>query len=128
MTVKVLQQKERANVNGWVGVDLDGTLAEYKGWVHELHIGNPIPAMVERVKSWLAEGKEVKIFTARVAPHANADRNLEDVRRMIEMWCEEHLGQVLQVTCMKDHGMIELWDDRCVQVQRNTGIPVVELK
>lgn len=43
----------------WIGVDLDGTLAEYHGWVSELHIGPPIPAMLARVKRWLAEGKEI---------------------------------------------------------------------
>ena len=32
---------------GWIGVDLD-------------------PAMVERVKRWLAEGRDVRILTARV--------------------------------------------------------------
>lgn len=50
---------------GWIGVDLDGTLAHYDGWKGPEHIGAPIPAMVERVKAWLAEGKEVRISTAR---------------------------------------------------------------
>ena len=51
---------------GWIGVDLDGTLAEYLGWQGMGHIGEPIAPMVERVKAWLAEGKDVRIFTARV--------------------------------------------------------------
>lgn len=54
--------------SGWIGVDLDGTIAEYHGWVSPTHIGAPIPKMVERVKVWLSEGKEVRIFTARVFP------------------------------------------------------------
>ena len=37
--------------SGWIGVDLDGTLAEYHGWKGSEHIGPPIPLMVERVKS-----------------------------------------------------------------------------
>lgn len=41
---------------GWIGVDLDGTLAHYDGWKGADHIGEPIPAMVERVKQWLSEG------------------------------------------------------------------------
>jgi hypothetical protein len=125
MSVKILSRKETANKGGWIGIDLDGTLAEYHGWVHELHIGNPIPAMVERIKSWLAEGKAVKIFTARIAPMNG--RDMSEVARAIELWCEEHIGQVLPIVYWKDHNMIELWDDRCVQVQRNTGIPVTEL-
>lgn len=42
---------------GWIGVDLDATLAEYNGWVHEPHIGPPIPAMVTRIKQGLADGR-----------------------------------------------------------------------
>lgn len=34
---------------GWIGVDLDGTLAHYEGWKGVEHIGEPIPAMVERI-------------------------------------------------------------------------------
>jgi hypothetical protein len=34
----------------WVGVDLDGTLAEYHGFKGPEHIGKPIPKMVARVK------------------------------------------------------------------------------
>ena len=51
---------------GWIGIDLDGTLAEYDGWKGVEHIGKPIPSMVERVKAWIIEGKDVRIFTARV--------------------------------------------------------------
>ena len=41
-----------------------------------------------------------------------------------ERWCEEHIGARLEVTATKDFEMIELWDDRCVQVIMNTGIPI----
>jgi hypothetical protein len=112
----------------WIGVDLDGTLAFYNGWKGETEIGPPVPRMVERVKGWLAEGKEVRIVTARVAHAArNLDGTLHDpsaVVRAIQAWCLEHIGQMLPVTNAKDFGMIELWDDRAVQVIPNTGIPV----
>ena len=36
---------------GWIGVDLDGTLAMYDQWAGAGHIGEPIPLMVERVKA-----------------------------------------------------------------------------
>ena len=103
-------------MSGWIGVDLDGTLAEYGTWQGPLHIGKPVPAMLERVKGWIEEGQEVRIFTARVAHDDSGGCQHE-----IERWCEQHLGQVLPVTCRKDYGMIELWDDRCVQVIANTG-------
>ena len=44
-------------MDAWIGVDLDGTLAHYKGWKGRDHIGEPIPAMMQRVKQWLEEGK-----------------------------------------------------------------------
>lgn len=104
---------------GWIGVDLDGTLAEYYGWVSDTHIGGPIPAMAERVRNWLAAGQEVRIFTARVSA-----RDVGHVARMVKIiqdWTEEHFAQRLVVTCAKDYSMIQLWDDRCVQVEANTG-------
>lgn len=96
-------------------MDLDGTLAEYDRWVGANHIGKPVPKMLERVKAWRAAGKQVRIFTARVAVPAPG------VLRYIEDWCLEHIGEALPVTCAKDYGMIELWDDRAVQVIPNTG-------
>lgn len=114
--------KSQTMSTGWIGVDLDGTLAFYEHWVDELHIGHPIPVMVERVKRWLKEGKTVKIFTARVSDHPH--RDIAPVKAAIENWCVEHIGQVLEITNEKDYGMIECWDDRCVQVEPNTGNPV----
>ena len=104
----------------WIGVDLDGTLAKYEGWAGVHHIGEPIPAMVQRVKAWLAEGIEVKVFTARVGKNKDVNDTIR-AREAIEKWCKEHLGQVLDITATKDFAMIELWDDRAVQVIPNTG-------
>ncbi len=105
--------------SGWIGVDLDGTLAEYERFLGATVIGPPVPAMVDRVKGWLEDGREVRIFTARIAD----DPNFETMKA-IEGWCLEHLGRVLPVTNVKDYGMIELWDDRCVTVEQNTGRPL----
>jgi len=101
--------------NGWIGVDLDGTLAHYDGWKGVEHIGEPIRPMLDRVKKWIAAGKSVRIFTARVC------RNEPIVVHHIHNWCERHIGQRLEVTNVKDYGMIELWDDRAVAVEVNTG-------
>lgn len=102
-------------MSGWIGVDLDGTLAEYHGFGNG-EIGKPIPIMMERVKNWRKSGKEVRIFTARVCYDKTGE-----VTRAVEVWCKKHVGEVLPVTCIKDYGMIELWDDRCVTVEPNTG-------
>jgi hypothetical protein len=50
---------------GWIGVDLDGTLAHYSEWKGPDSIGEPVPLMLARVKEWLAKGLEVRIVTAR---------------------------------------------------------------
>lgn len=115
--------------DGWIGVDLDGTLAVYDSWRGVNHIGEPVKPMVERVKTWLKEGKQVRIFTARVfAPTDDAMRQRDAAISMINIgiWCQQHLGQILPITCSKDFGMIELWDDRCVTVIPNKGIPWTE--
>lgn len=57
-----------ASGQGWYGFDLDGTLAKYDGWKGIDHIGEPIKPMVDLIKQMQAEGKTVKILTARVAP------------------------------------------------------------
>lgn len=116
-------------MSGWIGVDFDGTLANYGTWLGPDHMGDPIPLMVDRVKRWLAEGREVRIFTARVGACGRAsgigsvdDQAFADQQtRQIKQWCRQHIGQELEVTATKDFGMIELWDDRAVQVRMNTG-------
>ncbi len=107
-------------MSGWIGVDLDGTLAVYNGWEGPEHIGPPVYKMLDRVKKWRAEGYEVRIFTARVSKEDEA----VEARKRIEEWCLLYLGEILPITHMKDYQMMELWDDRCVQVIPNTGMPV----
>lgn len=108
---------------GWIGVDLDGTLAHYDRWVGPTHVGLPVATMVDRVKKWRASGIDVRIFTARVSSDGSDQRNREAAlaRGAIESWMAEHLGEVLPVTNVKDYAMTELWDDRVVQVEKNTG-------
>lgn len=107
---------------GWIAVDLDGTLAVYDHWRGIEHIGEPILPMVERVKRWIKNGADVRIFTARVGDqNGEAHRDIDAVRSHIEVWCIRHIGTALPITNVKDHGMIELWDDRCVRVELNTG-------
>ena len=105
--------------NGWIGVDLDGTLAYYgTGRYDPAKVGEPITPMLERVKKWLAEGRDVRIFTARVS-HPSEEARISE--QAIRDWCRLHLGQVLPVTCVKDYAMTALYDDRAFQVEHNTG-------
>ncbi len=103
---------------GWIGVDLDGTLARYDSGQAPL-IGEPIPVMMKRVKDWLDKGQEVKICTARAA-HG------EDEISRVRDWLEQHGLGNLEITCQKDFYMIELWDDKAIQVKPNTGEPLVD--
>lgn len=113
---------------GWIGVDLDGTLATHTvdQWTDEgaLPIGEPVPAMVARVERWLAQGLDVRIVTARVAK--GFDPEGENWRAICK-WIKEELGVYLPITAEKDPDMIELWDDRVVPVERNTGVDLMRL-
>jgi hypothetical protein len=118
--------------NEWIGVDLDGTLFVYTTWTAWNEFGPPIPLMVDRVRRWLSEGKTVKIFTARVA--GSIDKCLvtgEQVTiKMMTSAIQDHLERHglprLECTATKDYRMVELWDDRCVQVISNTGRTLAE--
>lgn len=109
--------------DGWIGVDLDGTLALYDRWEGPGHIGEPIPAMVERVREWLALGFDVRIFTARISHDGSVQRMHEAAIGLlaINAWSLAQFDRHLPVTNLKDFAMIELWDDRCVQVETNKG-------
>jgi hypothetical protein len=105
--------------SSWIGVDLDGTLAHYDGWKGVGHIGEPIPAMVERIRQWIRDGQDVRIFTAR-ASSPDPDEKKAAIEA-IQAWCLRHIGSALFITATKDLKMYELWDDRAVCVERNTG-------
>lgn len=104
----------RPPLHGWIGVDLDATLAHYGGWRGGQHIGAPIEPMIARVRAWIAEGREVRVFTAR----ASDPEQIPPVRAWLDGLGLTSVG----ITNVKDFAMVELWDDWCVQVQPNTGI------
>jgi len=112
---------------GWIGVDLDGTIAKYDTWQGNEHVGEPIKPMIYRVKRWLVAGQHVKIFTARCHGIGQLDIETgkplteEQVKGPIRKWLLEHLGEELEITNVKDFQMIELWDDRAVSVSPNNG-------
>lgn len=128
-TKKIVNNQYKHEYNGsWIGVDFDGVLAEYHGWKGALVFGKPITLMVERVKKWRSENKKVKVFTARASyqDEIKLDATIEEVVAAIQDWCEVHIGERLEVTCEKDYLMDELWDDRAIQLELNTGKIVEE--
>lgn len=105
---------------GWIGVDLDGTLATYDGWKGPEHIGEPVAPMVERVRYWLKADIEVRIFTARAS--------IPEYIPPVHAWLAEQGLPALKVTNQKDFDMLQLWDDRAVRVEHNTGQVADQLK
>ena len=116
----------------WVGFDFDGTLAQTVVWDTEantLPLGEPIPEMVQTIKAYLSAGIECRIFTARVAGcgRTNSQGVTDDLEFKIDQtaklsaWCLKHLGRDLEITATKDMNMSLLYDDRAIQVERNTG-------
>lgn len=101
------------NKRKWIGVDLDGTLAEVSS--NNLGgIGKPIPAMWSRVNMFLNEGNyDVKIFTARAGEQNEVNK--------IRNWLKENNLPALEVTNAKDKYMVAIWDDKAVRVERNSG-------
>ena len=109
--------------NGWIGVDLDGTLAHYTSWQGIQHIGEPIQPMRYKVLLAIAHGAHIKIFTARAC---QAQDNRELAIKHIQDWTEKHLGMRLEVTAEKDFSCLEIWDDRAKEVIHNEGEFVTE--
>lgn len=112
----------------WIGVDLDGTLAHYDGFKGPDVIGDPVIGMVERIHAWKRAGIKMKIFTARVC-HDGTDKRRAEAKTAelaIMDWTAKIFGEPLEVTNIKDYGMVELWDDRAVTVRANTGIAMAD--
>jgi hypothetical protein len=105
----------------WIGVDFDGTLAHSVDWqgVNDGRVGEPLMPMVDRVRDWLESGLNVRIFTARVGAGSDVAKHTAAINE----FCLEHFGQTLPITAAKDFDMVELWDDRAVQVEHNSGEP-----
>jgi len=97
----------------WTGVDLDGTLAFDDRMSSMDEVGDPIPAMLDMVKELIKNNIRVKIFTARAQDPAQL--------LIIREWLKANGLPELEITNTKDYNMQWLLDDRCIQVERNTG-------
>jgi len=108
----------KQETKSWIGVDLDGTLAYYNRLSTYDKVGEPVPAMMALVKKMLNNGVKVKIFTARVQD--------PDQLPIIRKWLKQNDLPELEITNIKDYNMLRLYDDRCIQVERNTGRLIVD--
>jgi len=89
-----------------VAIPLDRVLAEYDGNGGVAHIGEPIHAMVERVKDLLDSGVYVQIFTDRFNGLDQLDQVL--TMRAITEWSIKHIGRPLDVTPFADNLIADL--------------------
>ena len=105
---------------GWIGFDLDGTLAvDLPIRKSQIEIGPPIPKMVDKVRMYIAAGRAVRLFTAR------AFQMTGEEERAITEWLIEHVGVALPITCMKDGDLLYFYDDKAIQVIANRGETVI---
>ncbi|GHB93006.1 hypothetical protein [Cerasicoccus arenae] len=115
---RVFARDER-DTQSWVGVGLDGVLAERLEERYTGEIGPPIPDMVARIKDWVKyKGIKVRVLTPRASTQEGADQ--------VRIWLETHHLSYLECTHAKDLHMVEFWDDRAVQVISNLGTSVGE--
>lgn len=94
--------------------DLDGTLAKYHGYTSEDEVGPPVEPVLAIAKKLLAEGKDVRIFTARAT--------VPECIPAVKKWCLQHFGQELPVQHHKDLQTVVIFDDRAISVQMNMGV------
>ena len=100
-----------------IAVDLDGTLAHYDGWKGIEHIGPVIPEVANAMERAQAEGAEVHLFTARVSDPEDA----AEAHQVISKWAEANNFNFASITAVKHKFFTEFWDDRAIQVIKNTG-------
>jgi hypothetical protein len=105
------EEKEYAQ-KGWIGIDLDGTLAKIDH-SPDNRIGEPVPKMMTRLSQLIQEGYRIKIFTARASEPSEII--------LVKKWLTENGLPELEITNVKDYGMLLLYDDRAIQVIPNTG-------
>jgi hypothetical protein len=112
---EVLTPKQHISLSlpGWVGVELDGTLAHYETGQDKFHIGAPVAKMFKRVQQWLMLDVDVRLFTARAADTA--------MLPLMQAWLKEQGLEKIKMTCEKDFMMSQFWDHRGIHVVSNTG-------
>ncbi|WP_309385933.1 hypothetical protein [Cerasicoccus frondis] len=113
---RVYSRDER-DTQSWLGVGLDGVLAERSEAGLAGEIGPVIPDMKARVKDWVKYKRiKVKVLT----PRAYNEEGAAQVRA----WLDANGLDYVECTHAKDLHMVEFWDDRAVQVISNMGMSV----
>jgi hypothetical protein len=97
-----------------IACDFDGVLAKtVKGKFSKDKIGEPVPAMVKKIKDAIARKSKVVIFTARAAEKENIPP--------IKKWLKDHDLPALEISNEKLPEYTSFWDDRARKVNRDKG-------
>lgn len=114
----------------WIGFDLDSTLSKgMEKWRGYEKIGKPIPRMVAICRAFIEAGWRVKVFTARVADVDMEDGYTPEMSAaIIRKWCINNIGHDLEITCVKDRWCEMIFDDRVLEVVKNKGILMREVR
>jgi hypothetical protein len=103
-----------------IAVDFDGTLAYYDKWDNQFNkVGKPIPQMVQNIKSWLAKGYKVTIFTARLS---HGVKEAEDSSTAIKQFLKDCGLPELPITAVKMYYFTHFVDDKAYHVAKNSGV------
>ncbi|TSJ91513.1 hypothetical protein [Chitinimonas sp. BJB300] len=95
----------------WIGVELDGTLAEFNKQYPE-EIGEPLGYMVSLVKGWLKDHQTVKVLTPRASTSSGMSK--------VKAWLGDNDLNGVEVIA-SDPDMVTLWSSRAVRVEFNSG-------
>lgn len=105
-----------------IAIDFDKTLAYHESAWMNTKVGEPIEPMVELLKTWLAKGYPVAIFTARVSPTWHSIAEIQKARKDIREWLKSQgIEQELEITCEKQPVFSHIFDDRAYHVAANMG-------
>lgn len=102
-----------------IALDFDKTLAYHESRWGVSRVGEPIPAMVEKVKEWLSKGYDITIFTVRMNRTGEA---LNEQIKMIDDFLIKTGLPILPKTATKQHEFSHIIDDRAYHVDPNSGI------
>ncbi len=99
-----------------VCVDVDGTLAEYKGWRGYEHIGKPIKSVIDDLNALVASKKKVHVIihTCRVTTVDN--KVIPQALRALELWLTKNRIPYNEIwTGTGKPYANEYWDDKAVR-------------
>ena len=111
----------------WWGFDVDKTAFVDEGGTRGGVIGEPIMPIIRRIKHFLRTGRKVNIVTARVHPsEPDREEQVLTVSRALDAVLGPEMASKIGIRSDKDRHMIDLYDDRAMQVIPNKGILVRE--